>query len=118
MPIQEDRHHLADRCLIERALLGAQQFLQHGQALALRSLGDLVAQPGGRCSGARAVFEAVGLGIADIGDQPQRIGEIAIAFPGEADDEVGRQREVGAGLAQPLDQTAVVVGAVAPVHGR
>ena len=105
-----------DPGLVERQLLGIQQLSQQGQPLGL----DLVGQLRGRRRRgprARRIFEGIGLGEAHVGHQAQGLREVPVALAGEADDEVGRQRQVGGRRAQPLDQPAVVVGRVAPVHG-
>ena len=44
--------------------------------------------------------------------------EIRVALAGKADDEIGRQRDVGPRRAQALDDAAIVVGGVPPVHRR
>ena len=48
-----------------------------------------------RRAGPRAVFEREGLGEADRRGRAQRRLEIGVALAGKADDEVGRQGEVG-----------------------
>ena len=71
---------------------------------------------GGRRARAGAVLEGEGLGEADLLDQPHGRREVGVALAGKADDEVGRQRQVGPRRAQRVDEAAIVVGGVAAVH--
>ena len=77
--------------------------------------GKLVHVGGGR-AGPRRIFERVGAGEADLGDQPQRVVEIALGLAREADDEVRRERDVGPRAAYPLDDAQIVRAGVAAVH--
>ena len=94
--VEQDRHGAADGGFVEGDLLGVEQLLERRQPFGhhrFRHLG--IVQAGRRRAGAGAVFEGVGLGEADIGDQPQGLREIGVALAGEADDEVRRQRQIG-----------------------
>src|SRR5690606_30361358 len=117
-PLEQDINFLADEGAIVGDLLLIEKRLKPGQPLGFDGLLDhLLAKRGGRRAGARAVFEAVSLRIADIADKLQRVFEILIAFAREADDEVARKREVGAIMPQPVDDAAVLIRRMAAVHG-
>ena len=67
--------------------------------------------------GRGAVLEREGGDIAGVVEQAQRVGEIGLALAGEADDEVAGQRDIGPRGADALDQSQIVGGGVAAVHG-
>ena len=72
----------------------------------LLRLRHLQRRAGGRRAGAGRILEAEGLGEADLADQRHRRREVGLGLAGMADDEVGGQREVGPGRAQPVHQRA------------
>ena len=116
--IEQDGEIPADAAAVEGHRLAADQLLHLGQALFLDGVGDLVLHRRSRRAGTRAVLEGIGLSKTDLLDEPQRHGEILIGLAGEADDEVRRQGDVRLRRTQPIDQAAVVVGAVLAVHQR
>lgn len=69
-------------------------FLQALQAFELEFLRRIVGQVGRRRAGARAGRRERGVE-ADVVDQLHRLLEILCRFAGEADNEVGGQRQVG-----------------------
>ena len=93
-------------------------------ALSFSASAHLMWRAGGRCSRAGRVFEAIGLGEADLGGPaPWSARTRPSVSPGMPGDEVGRQRQVRPGLAQPVDDTEEVVRGVAcgsspPAPGR
>jgi hypothetical protein len=93
----------ADAGGVERGLLVAQQRLQRLQARSFRLPAPGRRAGGGR-AGARRIFEAVGLGEADLADQRHRGLEIRVGLAGVADDEIRRQREIRPRRAQPVDE--------------
>ena len=108
---------------VEGALLLLQQRLQCGEPLGLDRLRHLVRGARRRRARARRIFEREGLGEADLAHEIERRAEIRLALAGKADDEIRRQREVGARRAQPFDGAAIIVGGVArgsspPARGR
>ena len=64
-------------------------------AIALDVLGNLIAHRGGLGAGARRVDEREGAVEADLLDGTHRLVEVLLRLAGEADDDVGRQGEVG-----------------------
>src|SRR3546814_18356803 len=61
--------------------------------------------------------EREGLRIAHVTDDLQRCFEIFVCFPGEADDEIARKRDVRAGLSDIIQHIEIGFYAVAAVHG-
>ena len=78
--------------------------------------GDAVGERRGGGARARRVLERVGVDEADLAHQAERGLEVRVALAGEADDQVGGERHVGAGAAQRVDDPPVAVGAVAAAH--
>ena len=107
--IEQDRHGLALEAPVERQLLSRQQLLQPRQAVGLYRLRHLVGLDRGRRARPAAVLEGIGLGELDLADQLQGVLEIVVGLARMADDEVRRQRDVGAGVAQAVDDLAVLV---------
>ena len=72
--------------------------------------------------GPRRIFEREGLGKADLAHQVERGLEIRVALAGKADDEIGRQRDVGPGCAEALDggdnRRRCAAGSSPPARGR
>ena len=86
------------------------QLLKPPVLLGLRRPGR--ARRGGR-AGARRVFEAEGLGEADLAHEREGGREIGVGLARMADDEVRRKRDVGPRRAQPFDESQVVGRAMA-----
>ena len=84
----------ADAARHERGLLPLDVVLQALQPLVLHGFRQLI-HVGGRRAGPRRIFERVGAGEADLGDQPQRVAEIVLGLARKADDEIRRERDVG-----------------------
>ena len=78
---------------------------------------DLVGHIGGGRAGAGAVFERIGLGVADFAHEAERVFEIGVGLAGEADDEVAGEGDVGADGADAVEDAEIAVAAVAAVHG-
>ena len=104
---EQHRHRHADAGRVEGVLLLADQRLQRCSRSSLTASATGLGGAGGGGARARGVFEREGLREADIAHQRQRRLEIGVGLAGMADDEVRRQREVGTGGAQPVDQAAV-----------
>lgn len=49
-------------------------------------------------------------------DRAQRVGELLLGFAGEADDEVARQRDIGARRADAVDHAHIAVARMLAVH--
>ncbi len=79
---------------VERGLQALESVVHHFRR-------NLIRHRCGGGAGAGRVFEAERLGMAHRVDQAQRIGEVLFCLAGEADDEVARQRDVGARRAHP-----------------
>ena len=116
--LEQHRQGAADHRGVEGFLLAAQQRLQPLQPFGLHVFGHLLRHDRRRRAGPGAVFEGIGLGVADLVHQRQRGREIVIALAGKSDDEIRRQRQVGAAGAQPLDDAQIGCGVVLPVHRR
>ena len=54
--------------------------------------------------------------MGDRRDDAQRFGEFRLGLAGEADDEVARQRDIGARRTHAIDQPEIAVAGVAAVH--
>ena len=91
--------------------------LEAGEAFGLDGFTDLIVDLGSGRAGARRIFERVGLGEADLGDQVQGLLEFGFGFAREADDDVGRERDVRADGADLADQSTVFLRGVLAVHG-
>ena len=90
--------------------------LQTREALGFYLFGDLIGHRGAGRAGALRIFERIGVRIADLIDEAQRVGEIVFGLAREADDEIGGEREIRPRGAQPLDRAQIVGARVAPVH--
>ena len=71
---------------------------------ALTASGTWSASSARRRARARAVLEREGARETDVRDEPQRVREIGLGLAREADDEVGRERDVGARRAHAIDR--------------
>ena len=117
-PVEQHVEGAPDAGPIEGAGLGRELGLQLGKARALHVLGHLVVHLGGRRAGTRRILERERGGEAHLAHQRHGGGEVGVAFAGEADDEIRRQREVGPDRAQAIDDGAELVHRVLAVHGR
>ena len=68
--------------------------------------------------GRGAELERIGLREADRADDGKGRAELLLRLPREADDDVRRQRDVGSGAANALDQLEILRARVLAVHGR
>ena len=84
--------------------------------LALDLLRNLVGHRGCLGAGARRVDERERAVEADLLDDFERLGEVGVCLAGEADDDVGRQREVGDRCAQLADEREIAVARVRAPH--
>ena len=91
--------------------------LQAHQALLLDLVRRAVGQIGGRRAGARAVQKTVPTVEVHVVDEPHGRFEIGVGLARKADDEIGRERDVGPNLAQPADDGFVFQRRVAALHG-
>jgi hypothetical protein len=77
-----------------------------------------IGEVGGRRAGPRRIFERVAGGEADLAHDRQGLAELGVGLAGEADDEVGRKRDVGPRPAHARDDVEIVADAVLAVHRR
>ena len=82
----------------------------------LTLLRHLVRHRGGLGALPRAVDEREGAVVADLLDDLERLLEVALGLAREADDDVGRQREVGDRVAQLVDERQVALAPVRAPH--
>jgi hypothetical protein len=82
--------------------------LQALQAFRLCGLVDLIVHRGAWRSGPRRIFEGERAGKTYFVDQAERGVEIAFRLAREADDEIGRQRQIGPRAAQPADKVKII----------
>ena len=85
---------------------------------AMTGSGTRSASSARRRSRPRAVLEREGARETDVRDKPHRVLELALRLAREADDEVGREGDVGPRPAHAIDQAAVFVAGMPAVHGR
>ena len=112
--LQQQIHHFSDTFASKGPGLLGQKVLKPRQTLGLDRLIDLVLHVGARRAGTDRVFEGKGGGVVDLADQPHRVFEIGVCFAGKADDEIARQRDIGPGGANPLDQAEIILGRMTP----
>ena len=84
--------------------------------VALDLVRNLVRHRGRLGAGTRRVDEGERAVVADLLDHLERLAEVLLRLAGEADDDVGGQRQVGDGGAHLLDQPQVALAAVRPPH--
>ena len=111
---EQHRHGRADLGGVEGARLAAEQRLQGGQPRRLHALRHLVGHRRARRAGTAAVLEGIGRRRSP----PRRSAawcrrSRASLSPGKADDEVGRQGEIGPRGAQAIDEAQEEIAAVA-----
>ena len=112
---KQDRDRFADHRVLDFALLFGDQRLQPFQTVVFDVFGELWAL-GGWCAGTGGILEAVGIAVFDLFDQIHGRLEICFAFLGEANNEIARQKQIGACCAQPFDQANVALCRVRPIH--
>ena len=106
----------ADHRLAVRAVLGVEPRLQRFEARLLHLLRHRVVEGGGRRAGARAVGEAERAVEVDVLDEAHRLREIGVGLAGEADDEVGGERDLRPLGPQPPHDRLVLERRVAALH--
>ena len=116
LAFDEDLAGLSDACLVECELIAVESRLQALEAFVHDLFCHLPVHRGGGRAGARRVFEAEGLRIFDLVDQREGFFEFRVGFPGEAHDEIARQRNIGARGAHIFQQPQVAVCRVTAVH--
>ena len=119
LSVDQHFHPLADPRSVrgERELALARLELLEAR---LGQLGRQLAQAAARRrgSGPLRVLEREAVGEADLVHQRQGLGEVlGVGLGGEADDQVGRERDPGPGRAQPGERLDVAPPVVAAVHG-
>ena len=72
--------------------------------------------PGRGRARAGRIHEGEGRGVTDPADQIHRLAEIGVRFAREADDEISRQGDIGAGDTDAVDQVEIRLPTVLPVH--
>src|SRR5882724_4417319 len=115
-PFQQHRQDFSNAGLVELAFLLVQRQLQGSETIGLHSLGNRARS---RCCGRAGplrIFEGVRLGKTDLVDEVERSLEVLVAFARKTDDEVGREGEIRAGQAQPLNDARIGIGSMTPVH--
>ena len=115
-----DQHalHGADHAPADRARLFVQLRLQPLEACLLLGVRDVVGQRGGWRAGTLAVDETEALVETHLAHEGERALEIFFRLAGEADDEVGRQADVGSDFAQLAQFLLVLEHRVAALHQR
>ena len=101
---------------VEPGLLVAQQRLEFRQPPILFSARQLGWRAGGRCAGARRVFEAERLREAYLAHQGQRRLKVCLGLAGVANDEIGRERQVWPRRAQPFHKAQIIGRDMPAVH--
>src|SRR3546814_7505338 len=93
---EEQARGAADGRGVERLLLLVEQSLQPLEAVVHFGFVDLIFHRRGRGAGAARIFEAVRHRVIGRADDIERRLKILFGFAGEADDEVARDRDIGA----------------------
>src|SRR5436190_8985467 len=114
--LQENGHSTAQTGLVEGLPLCSEERLEARQTVGFDLVRNLPGHFRRWRTGAGRVFERKGRGIARFPDDAERRFEIGVAFPREADDEVTRQRDVGASAAQAGNELEILFGAMAAIH--
>ncbi len=110
-------HHLVEVAGVVGALDLALAGVEDGEALDLDLFGDGVVHVDGGGVGARRVLEAEDGVVADFVEQRDGVFEVAVGLAGEADDDVGGERDVAFGGLGPGDALEVPVAGVLALHG-
>src|SRR5690606_30216346 len=106
--LDQDSLYAADHAFADRFRLRVDLRLQALQAFLLEGHRGVIGEAGGRRARARTVDEAERLVEPQVFDQPHRGIEVRVCFAGEADDEIGRERDVRPGLTQFTDLLLVL----------
>ena len=116
--LQQHVERRAEAARVERRPISLDRRLQPREALVL----DVFRNPpvhrrAGRAR-ARRIFERESARIADFVDDRQRLPEIHLGLPREADDEIRGERHVGARFAHALDDAQIIRALVPAIHRR
>ena len=71
---------------------------------------------GGRGTSALGVDEGIGLGIADRLGKRERLLKVFFSLAWEANDNVGRERDIGHTVANAIDQAQIVLTCITAIH--
>src|SRR5690606_19828490 len=107
---------LAGRGLVEGDLVSIECGLKALQPFVHDFARELTLHRRCRGAGAGRILEAERLSVSNLIDQLESFLERRVCFPGEADDEIAADRDVGAGGTETLDQPQIAVGGMAAVH--
>ena len=117
--LDEDLLHPSDALLIALARDPLDDVDQPLDALALDLLRNLLGHGhdlGGALPG--AVDECESAVVPHLLHDLERLAEVVLGLPREADDDVGGEREIGDRAPQPLDEREVALPPVRPPHAR
>src|SRR3546814_6223660 len=109
LPFEGQARGAADGRGVERLLLLVEQSLQPLEAVVHFGFVDLIFHRRGRGAGAARIFEAVRHRVIGRADDIERRLKILFGFAGEADDEVARDRDIGAHGTHALDDAKIAV---------
>ena len=116
LAVEQHGHGLAHALAVEFKLLHEQQRLQLVQACVFFLLGNDAAHGRTGGAGARAVLEGIAGGVARLAHDFHRLLVVFFRLAGEADDEVGAERDIGARLAEFFDDVDVKLRRMLAVH--
>ena len=70
----------------------------------------------GRGTGALGIDEGIGLGIADRLGKRERLLKVFFSLAWEANDNVGRECDIGHAVANAIDQAQIVLACITAIH--
>ena len=71
---------------------------------------------GGRGTGTLGIDEGIGLSIADRLSKRERLLKVFFSLAREANDNVGRERDIGHAVANAIDQAQIVLACITAIH--
>src|SRR5206468_2531383 len=115
-PLHENFLDATDALLVPNASDALRSLDEPFDALVLHLVRDLVRGHGRFGALPRRVDERVRAVEADLLDYLERLAEVVLGLAWKAHDDVGREREVGHGAAELVDESEVALARVRPPH--
>ena len=114
--LNKRRHNGVELTLVIFVRSGLNNLHQTVEALKNHLMRRGIINLGCRSTGALGIDKRIGLSITDRLGKRERLLKVFLGLAGEANDDIGRKRDIGHAIANAIDQAQIVLACITAIH--